>query len=615
MKKILISLCLVINFQSSLATAPWLQSFEHAQKKQQLNAKWQADGGQIHFRFNHDLLKDWGIQVNSTSKQTKVIKGLEHQTHHIRNTSALTLQAPFGVLEGVPEGTLQLVGGLEWNTLQKQMIHNNLRIVTTTKHLNVGEMISLLVVSEDNTPLFVLDNIHTELDKKNNQFHARRMDIRVTKEFAKLLGEPLLTGLVIGEAHMENNLTIPPEYASIKGVPTCPNDRPLWPDSKNTADVALINMTWQQVRNLGNGNFVFAPNATLKNVGEADVAWYGKFTGNYDPYNNSQHPFLFWSAYREVDGRFEQIGLSGIKHAFYTLNTNCTYNCGNNHILYKGCEDVYSVSNNDGGSYLGPKEELEAFTGIWEEVGSFFDQDGNGIQDNISNNTDENRLIVHDSDIIDSNNDFYFSAWYLIRDDINIFNTMGHRSYDLISNQQGTAWSFNNPGTLFPGPASDAYVTPNTTAQDLMSASYRSLQPQEGHLTVAVKVIELEDGLYRYNYMVENHDYDPQVSEIEVTLPAFASYADFVWSDIDHDENNDWQVIRQEDKLILSSINGNYIDWGMLFSFSFTTNVPPEIGTLTLQGEENGGTTFSVQTVHPKVNDLIFKDSFDAIVL
>ncbi len=605
------TLLLLLATSLSSATAPWLDNLNHPLKQQQIDSRWQADGGQIHLRFNHNLLNAWQVSVTTDNQTTTTIDGLKHQSHTVRNTTALSMQAPFGILQAIPDGMLHVDSHMQWTFDGRVLEHRNWQIVATKKHLTAGEIASLLIQSESGFPMFYLDHIHTELDIKNHRFHARRMDIRVTQELAKALNRPLLSGIAIGEAHMENHLTIPAEYELVKGQSTCPPGRPLWPDAQNPADVALINMTWQMVRNLNDGRFVFAPNATLKNVGVADVVWQPKFSGDHPPYNNAQHPYLFWAAYREIDGRFEQIGTSQIKHAFFTVNTNCTIDCGSNQILYPGCEDIYSVGNNDSGGNLGPKIELEAFTGIWEEVGSFFDPNSDGQQDNSSNNSDENRLIIHESDINNDSNDYYFSAWYIVRDDVNIFNTMGHRQYDLLPNQQQTSWSFINPGPFTQGPASDAYLTPNTTAPDLMSASHRTSQAGEGHLTAAVKIIDLGGGEYRYNYMVENHDYDPQVEAIEIPLDDDAAFSAFIWSDLDDDANNDWQVTRQDNRLILTQVNDNHIDWGALFSFSFTTDRPPEAGQVTLTGHENSQSQFTIQSLRPQLDDLIFEDGFE----
>jgi len=39
----------------------------------------------------------------------------------------------------------------------------------------------------------------------------------------------------------------------------------------------------------------------------------------FPPHTNDQHPYLVWNFYRLADGRLEQIGVSGAKHAFLTI--------------------------------------------------------------------------------------------------------------------------------------------------------------------------------------------------------------------------------------------------------------------------------------------------------
>ncbi|MGJ8663715.1 MAG: hypothetical protein ACSHWU_08690, partial [Marinicella sp.] len=382
-----------------------------------------------------------------------------------------------------------------------------------------------------------------------------------------------------------------------------------WPAEDNPVDVTLVEMSAQFVRSIGDDHAVFTPSATLENEGQADVAWYTKFSGDYEPYNNDQHPYLSWSMYREINGRFEQIGVSGVKHAFYTVNTVCS--CSGGHVLFPTCQDTYSVGNNDSPSHLGPRDELETFLGDWESTGSFFDQNGDGSQDNSSNSTDENRMVVAEADFSDPSLDYYISAWYTIKDDTNIHNSMGYRSYDFTPN--GGGWTTHATSSFIQGPASDQYVAPNTLDLGNMIASTRVLQANEGHLTLAVKVNDLGGGLYRYNYMIENHDYDPQVKSIAVPLSDSLVYTDFVFSDVDEDFGNNWSITHADNTLQLLAPVGNEIDWGTLYSFSFTTDVMPGIGDVSLTGLENGDDTFDVQILTPFFDDIIFVDGFEIL--
>jgi hypothetical protein len=350
-------------------------------------------------------------------------------------------------------------------------------------------------------------------------------------------------------------------------------------------------------------------------VGTADVAWWEKFSGSppdyFPPYNNDQHPYLIWNMYREIDNRFEQIGVSGVKHAFWSTNTVCP--CDPGHILFPGCQDKYSVGNNNSSNHLGPRENISVFDGVWNSTGSFFDQNGDGVQDNSSSAVGENRMVVAEADFADNTLPYYISSWYIIRDDVNIFNNMGYNQYNITAN--GNGWNFNQvPNSNFTnGPASDLYVAPNTFDLNAGTASQRIVQIGEGHLTVAVKVIDNMDGTYTYNYMVENHDYDPQVQTISLPLSISASFSGFVFADTDENAGNEWSVTRENNTLKLQSPVGNEIDWGILYSFSFTTNTPPEAGDVKLTGLENAGKEFTSSVITPFLDDLIFETGFEIL--
>ena len=122
------------------------------------------------------------------------------------------------------------------------------------------------------------------------------------------------------------------------------------------------------------------PDATVGNVGVTEVPWHEKFSGNFPPYDNDQHPYLVWNMYRLSNGVMEQIGISPLKHAFLTINNGCT--CSDFHILGVGCNDTYGVLNNDSLGDLTLRPEITAYTGIWKRCGSIFDPDCDGLPNN-----------------------------------------------------------------------------------------------------------------------------------------------------------------------------------------------------------------------------------------
>jgi hypothetical protein len=436
----------------------------------------------------------------------------------------------------------------------------------------------------------------------------QNMDLFATKQLAQLLDTPMLANQVVGQIHTYSQLEIPELAMTEMKAGSC-IDHPVWPPA-GEVDVALIDIgSVQWMRNIGIDKIVVAPSARLKNIGTADVPWHQQFSSPQPPYNTDQHPFLNWSIYREVDGRFEQLGYSGVKHAFLTINSNCTINCGDSHILWLGCEDVYGTGNNDSSFALGPREEIEAFTGVWENCGSFFDpKPCTGSHQNSSNGLDQNRLSVYNEDLLDPDNTgVYMQAWYLIRDDINIFNSMGYKQ--ISPTQVNTSWSMNPSSTFVNKPALDSYVASNTNTTTEASQTVAS---NEGHYTVAVKVIDLGSGLYRYNYAVENYDFDPKFDLYKLPLPALSQLTDTVFVDPERDDSNNWTFERNGEYLEITGNQQNQQDWGMLFSFSFTTDSAPELNEFVINAANpvlNNEVTAVVLT--PNDWDLIYKHGFE----
>ena len=123
----LFKICVTILFVSQTATAvsPWLETFNHPQRQQQIDLRWHADGGEFAINFEDSLLKELGISVTGLPPQTKIIDTLEHALFQINNTTSLDIQAPFGVLESIPSGQLHIKSNFEWKTKNKTIVFND----------------------------------------------------------------------------------------------------------------------------------------------------------------------------------------------------------------------------------------------------------------------------------------------------------------------------------------------------------------------------------------------------------------------------------------------------------------------------------------------------------
>lgn len=372
-------------------------------------------------------------------------------------------------------------------------------------------------------------------------------DLRVGPALAAWTGTDS-EGLLAGRIELRIPLALP--GGSLSAAPkSCP--APNWPTAGFTTDVRLVSIdriTPLRCRVLGSGNgcggsaftcdgpggeegeVVFVPDATLRNSDTedtADVPWHRKFSGVFPPYGNDQHPYLVWNMYRlDPDGSLLQIARSGLKHAFATANLGChpEANCPyNGQILGRACSDLYDAGSNDAPGALAPRREVVPATGQWGRCGSVFDDilnDGSeapgcdGINDAPpADDCYRYRMVARESDIdpaLHPGARWFIDAWYVVRDDVDIFNSMGWREIhptwrgDLFPPR----WHPGTPGAFTSGSILDlwhAEAPPGT--QSLRSL----LATDEGNLLLVTRVQPDGDG-YLYRYALKNLDYSRAVT-------------------------------------------------------------------------------------------------------
>ncbi len=100
------------------------------------------------------------------------------------------------------------------------------------------------------------------------------------------------------------------------------------------------------------------------NRGDVPVEWANGGTSN-------EHPVIAQNLYRLKDGRLEQLGQSWLKHGFLSVNGSACATpedlCGSwpSSQLGPNCSDPYSAGLNGSHSLLGPRSEVNAFTGVF----------------------------------------------------------------------------------------------------------------------------------------------------------------------------------------------------------------------------------------------------------
>jgi hypothetical protein len=182
----------------------------------------------------------------------------------------------------------------------------------------------------------------------------------------------------------------------------------------------------------------------------------------------------------------------------------------------------------------------------------------------------DRRMAVEESDLRTPGAAFYVDAWYVVRDDVNILNTMGHLR---VAPTGGATWTFSVSGFPFSqGPVIDAWVDPDAPGPGAESVL---LDTAFGKMKLAVRATDLRGGQWRYDYALMNLDFDPRVEMFSVPLPPGAVVTDIGFHDADHDPANDWIVTVSKRIAWRAPSDAATQDWSSLLSFHFTINAAP----------------------------------------
>jgi len=594
---------------------------------------WTVAGGEIVIELNQGVLSPLGIEAVAIKPLADIRP--EHPLGYRRlrfeglSIQQIRFSAPGGAVEEFFDGFLHYHGGLSIRAGDSVLDLTDFRVAP-----HPGQQGIFQVLDRAGTPWATLDHGHYELVDEGEALELRHANLSMTAKMAALIGQPTLAGQVIGVVHLRAPVVSAGSRQPIRGS-QCSG--PNWPtDAGFEADVALTAMNagggfnpvhflrCQGCDGANGGPVVIAPNAKLRNVGSADVPWWRQFTPPQPPYDNDQHPFLVWNLYRlGGDGRFEQIGVSGVKHAFFTVNTNCP--CAGGNILWTGCEDTYSAGNNDLGEFLAPRGEIVPAHGLWGRCGSLFDPDCDASQEgSVTTDPFDNRLRVMEQDLDPSANPgarYFVESWYVVRGDVDIFNTMGWR--EVTPTWNGATWEFPVAGDFSEGPALDAWVDPAALASGEDSAL---LETPAGRVRISVAVTDLPDGTWRYDYAVMNHDFmqadtagaEPDLelvtnvglNAIEVPRAAAATVTETAFARADRTRGQDWTAAIEPDAVRWENPGDTPLDWGSAFRFSLVADRAPGPVTFRLYTDPVGP-PLGVTILGPELPELLFGDGFE----
>jgi hypothetical protein len=480
------------------------------------------------------------------------------------------------------------------------------------------------IVVRDAKSGFVFFNIEGNLydyDAGAQLLSIRGGRLLISKEFANALGRPSDTALMIGKISIAAAMQPIEIYQVLNGEP----QSVVMPavGTQPGPDVIVGDLSGlAQFDNAVGTQVGLAVQTVSCNHGQVDLDWF-KLPDN-------DHPVIPQNLYRMSGGtdnteRFEQIGQSSVKHAFFANSQDfCGFGCNgvNGTHLGSGCSDPYSASLNSGGTShnLGSRAWMNPFTGSFPRGDSPTppnDHTGH-VHTDVSH-----RLLVEINDLNTTLNPgatYFVEAQYVTPHEYawcqanpgqcNMYNNASYRQFSVT----GTSppFSFSAAGsTVQMQPAIEAWA----------GATINQIQPDPGNDGIGLlgcKVTNPSAGVWHYEYAVYNQNLDRGIQSFSVPLGAGvnisnigfhappqhpgwandgtqndAGYSSTPWTPTQITNSLTWLT-----DTFAQNQNANAIRWGTLYNFRFDADQPPQAATATV-GFFKPGSPISVEIQVP----------------
>jgi len=355
------------------------------------------------------------------------------------------------------------------------------------------------------------------------------------------------------------------------------------------------------------------------NQGDVPLNWCDESGGCGGGTTSHDHPVIAQNLHRLKAGRFEQIGMSWLKHGFLALaisDPDCgngvCQNPGTGNLLGVGCTDPYS-SDLNGGRPLGLRSEVNAATGAYPfpftEVPTV-DQTSQRI-----------RVAIADVDPAQNPGAVYWlEGQYIAPDDAGAENGLNNASHrQVFVNAATFSLSFSGAGpTVRQLPAIAAWPLMDPDV-DLVPVDVPGSVPVE-RFHVARKVTDLGGGDWHYEYAVHNLNSDRSARSFKVDFPGAATITNAGFHDIDHHSGEpydtaDWAVdlatpgeVTWSTGTFATDPDANALRWATMFSFWFDATAGPGAVSHTLGLFKPGSPS---EVVFP-ILTTVFADGFES---
>jgi len=303
------------------------------------------------------------------------------------------------------------------------------------------------------------------------------------------------------------------------------------------------------------------------NIGNRNLNWGNATQGS---------PIVFFNMFRYFDGRLQQIGAGWGKTACCAAaGSGCgTCNGAGGSVLGAGCLDVYGAGWNAQQSRLGPRSNVNPWSGQQAVAPSYS-----------GSSPTARRCTVKREDMDPTRYPgaiFFGDGVYVANDEVDPSKRMNNASYRRVNIAASTyAANFTGaPATVQHQPAIMAW-----RAQDPNVIITTVDAPNDGRFYVASKATDLGNGQWRYDYAVYNLNSHNGAMSFSVPLPTGARTSVVTFSDVavlgESWSTTDWANSRTSCALTWSTEsfaqnqNANAIRFASMYNFWFNSNASP----------------------------------------
>ena len=316
----------------------------------------------------------------------------------------------------------------------------------------------------------------------------------------------------------------------------------------------------------------YATGTTSCNYGDSPAAWYGGTT---------ETPLIAQNAYRLYQGRFEQIGMSWLKHSFCALSQGGCGECQDTDCdtLGIGCADTYGAGLNANGT--GPRSVVNASTGDYPYPFGINNSGPAAIRGNLQ---------IRDVDMEPALNQgarYFIEAQYVCPDEAEWGTQFNNCSWrEVLVGGVGSMTNLGSTNVEQAAIKAWAQIDPDVAETEHMIAN-------DGLIILSAKATDLGNGYHRYQYACYNQNSDRSIGRFLVPLPEGGSVQNIGFHDVDYHsgeviDGTDWSADVTDSYIEWSTDSyeqnefANAIRWGSMYNFQMDVSAQPMDGSVKL---------------------------------